>query len=209
MRAIMEKTIGTFDFSLSKECIMLKLDSDILDHCARFSCGDEDLDDFFANDAIAYDKDLMGKTYCWVLKEDNTKIIGMITLANAAIQTTHLHNNPKRHLNRNIAFNKRGRTYPAVLIGRLGVSVDFQGSKFKVGAQIMEFIKSWFGGPDNKTGCRFVLVDAVNSDHTLQYYERNGFRPLFPRVNDEKDFYGINEEEELRTRMYYFDLLNY
>ena len=71
----------------------------------------------------------------------------------------------------------------------------------------MDFIKSWFDGVDNKTGCRFVLVDAVNTEHTLNYYERNGFKPLFPRIEDEKAFYNIPLDEELRTRMFYFDLL--
>ena len=73
---------------------MMKLDCDVLLHCKSFSCGDEDLDDFFANDAIAYERQLMGKTYCWLLKEDNTQCIGMVTLANAGIQTTHLKNIP-------------------------------------------------------------------------------------------------------------------
>lgn len=203
----MEKMTEVYNFPLSENCVMLKLDRDVLLHCTPFSCGDEDLDDFFANDAIAYEQDLMGKTYCWVLKNDNTRIVGMITLANAGIQTTHLQNNPKRHLNRNIAYNKRGRTYPAVLIGRLGVGTEFQGKEYRIGAQIMDFIKSWFDGVDNKTGCRFLLVDALNTGHTLDYYERNGFRPLFPRVEEEKRFYNIPAEETLRTRMLYFDLL--
>lgn len=55
----------------------------------------------------------------------------------------------------------------------------------------------------------FNLGNAVNSLHTSAYYERNDFKPLFPRVSDEKAFYEISEAEELRTRMYYFDLLTY
>lgn len=47
----------------------------------------------------------------------------------------------------------------------------------------------------------------MNNPHTLEYYERNAFKPLFPRESDEKSFYNINAEEELRTRMYYYDLL--
>ena len=72
---------------------------------------------------------------------------------------------------------------------------------------MMDFVKDWFVADDNKTGCRYVLVDAMNSEHTLNYYERNGFKPLYPRVKDERDFYHIKEEDELKTRMYYFDLL--
>ncbi len=194
-------------FLLDEQCVLVRVTQDVLDHCEPFSCGEEDLDDFFAHNAIAYEKELMGKTYCWILKEDVSKIIGMITLANAGIQTTHMKNHPRRKLNNLIPHVKQGRTYPAVLIGRLGVNIDFQGQGFRVGAQIMDFIKTWFKSYDNKTGCRFILVDAVNNPHAIAYYERNGFRPLFPRINDEKDFYNIPEIEDLRTRMYFFDLL--
>lgn len=194
-------------FALDDQCQLARVTQEVLNYCLPFSCGDEDLDDFFANNAIDYEKELMGKTYCWVLKDDITKIVGMVTLANAGIHTTHLQNNPKRKLNNLIPYVKQGRTYPAVLIGRLGVSVDFQGSDYRVGAQIMDFIKAWFKSYDNKTGCRFILVDAVNSEHAIRYYERNGFRPLFPREVDEKEFYKIPVTEKLHTRMYYFDLL--
>lgn len=132
--------------------------------------------------------------------------MGFVTLANAGIQTTHMQNNPKRHLHKSIAYNKQGRTYPAVLIGRIAVAKEFQGREFRVGAQIMDFVKDWFVAEDNKTGCRYVLVDAINAERTLKYYERNGFKPLFPRIEDEKEFYNV-KGESLRTRMHYFDLL--
>lgn len=194
-------------YRLNYDCTLFKYNEQILRNCQPFNCGVDDLNDFFTNDALAYETDLMGKTYCWLDNSDDTKIVAMITLANAGIQTTHLNNNPKRHLNKGIAHNKQGRTYPAVLIGRLGVNVNFQGPEYRIGAQIMDFIKEWFTTEDNKTGCRFVLVDAVNTPRTTRYYERNGFTPLFPRIADEKDYYSINQEEELRTRMYYFDLI--
>ena len=196
-------------FNLANDSTLYKLNELILQNCVPFDCGVEDLNDFFINDALTYEKDLMGKTYCWLDNSNDRKIVAMITLANAGIQTTHLPNNPKRHLHKAIANNKQGRTYPAVLIGRLGVDTDYLGDQFSIGAQIMDLIKDWFISNDNKTGCRFILVDAVNNTRTLAYYERNGFKPLFPRVSEEKSFYDIDESEELRTRMYYFDLLNY
>ncbi|MDE6018084.1 MAG: GNAT family N-acetyltransferase [Muribaculaceae bacterium] len=192
--------------SIYDDCTFAKVNERFLAHCKPFSCGDSDLDDFFLNDALAYEKDLMGKTYCWVINDDITKVVGFVTLANAGIQTTHMQNNPKRHLHKNISYNKQGRTYPAVLIGRIAVAKEFQGKEYRIGTQMMDFVKDWFIAEDNKTGCRFVLVDAVNSNRTLQYYERNGFKPLFPRIEDEKDFYHINGDD-LKTRMYYFDLL--
>lgn len=192
--------------SIYDDCQFAKVNRGLLNNCKSFTCGDTDLDDFLYSDSLAYDRDMMGKTYCWVLNDDVTNIVGFVTLANAGIQTTHLQNNPKRHLNKSIAYNKQGRTYPAVLIGRIAVAKEFQGKEFRIGSQIMDFVKDWFAADDNKTGCRYVLVDAMNNEHTLKYYERNGFKPLFPRVADEKEFYHIMGEE-LKTRMYYFDLL--
>lgn len=194
-------------FSIYDDCRFAKVTHGLISNCKPFTCGDSDLDDFLYSDALAYEKDLMGKTYCWVLNDDVAHVVGFVTLANAGIQTTHMQNNPKRHLHKSIAYNKQGRTYPAVLIGRIAVAKEFQGKEFRVGSQMMDFVKDWFVADDNKTGCRYVLVDAMNSEHTLNYYERNGFKPLFPRVKDERDFYRIKEEDELKTRMYYFDLL--
>lgn len=194
------------EFPIDSKCIFAKVSQGLIDNCKPFSCGEDDLDDFFYNDTVAYEKDLMGKTYCWLLADDIFRVVGYVTLANAGIQTTHMQNNPKRHLHKAIAYNKQGRTYPAVLIGRIAVAKEFQGKEYCVGYQIMNFIKKWFVTDDNKTGCRYVLVDAMNSEHTLKYYERNGFKPLFPRIDDEKEFYNIHDGE-LRTRMYYFDLL--
>lgn len=162
------------EFPIDVKCHFAKVNQGLLANCQPFYCGENDLDDFLYNDALAYERDLMGKTYCWVLADDVTKVVGFVTLANAGIQTTHLQNNPKRHLHKNIAYNKQGRTYPAVLIGRIAVAKEFQGKKYCIGYQIMNFIKKWFVTDDNKTGCRYVLVDAMNTEHTLKYYERNG-----------------------------------
>lgn len=87
-------------FSITEDCKLTRVDEELLAHCNDFTCGASDLDDFLYNDSMAYENDLMGKTYCWLLKEDNTNVVGYVTLANAGIQTTHLQNNPKRHLNK-------------------------------------------------------------------------------------------------------------
>ena len=74
------------------------------------------------------------------------------------------------------------RRFPGVLIGRLGVSQEFQGKE--IGTELMDFIKSWFVD-SNKTGCRFLIVDAYNDRNTLNYYESNGFKYLFSTENQE------------------------
>lgn len=84
-----------------------KLNELILKNCAPFDCGGYDLNDFFAKVAIAYEGDLRGKTYCWLDNSNDRKIVAMITLANAGIRTTHMPGNPKRHINKTIAYNKQ------------------------------------------------------------------------------------------------------
>lgn len=58
---------------LSDSCTFHELTDDILAACQPFSCGNEDLDDFFAHDATRYAHFLMGKTYCFRSGSDPSK----------------------------------------------------------------------------------------------------------------------------------------
>ena len=191
---------------LDEDCVMVKLTHDILSHCHKFECGDSDLDEFFNEDAILYDAELLGKTYCWILKDRPDTILAAFTLANDSIKTYGMPNNVRNRIQRSVANPKRGRTYPAVLIGRLGVNLHYQGGESHVGTQVMDFIKKWFRSDDNKTGCRFIVVDAVNSPATIGYYNHNGFKPIYTDEAAERDFFNIDSDDYLRTRMMYFDL---
>ena len=85
--------------------------------------------------------------------------------------------------------HKRLKSYPAAKIGRLAVDASLKGNG--IGQRILNFIKCYFTA-DNKTGCRFITVDAYAA--AIPFYLRNGFVPL----NDE----DIDEP----TRLLYFDL---
>lgn len=54
---------------LLDKCKLKKMDDEILSTCHPFTCGDEDLDDFFLHDAMRYKAELLGKTYCFVLDD--------------------------------------------------------------------------------------------------------------------------------------------
>ena len=71
----------------------------------------------------------------------------------------------------------------------------------------MSFIKSWFVEPNNKTGCRFVLVDAYNDEIPLKFYKKNGFTEIFSSEDEERSFLEISGTEKLNTRLLYFDLI--
>ena len=191
-------------FSLFDQCVMLPYNSHVRERCLPFTCGDTDLDDFFHNDAERYAAELMGKTYCWITEQKPHRIVALFTLANDSIKTLYLDKTTRNRLNRPIDNPKRGRSYPATLIGRIGVNQEFQG--INVGSQLMQFIKDWFRHEDNKTGCRFLVVDAYNNPRTLHFYERNDFRFLHTDEVEERAYYDIPSEITIATRLMYFDL---
>lgn len=171
-----------------------------------FDCNNNDLNEFFKQDAIKYSIDLLGKTYAFVLDEDKKNIVCMFTVSNDSLKADDLPNSRRKKVNKEIPRNKQRKSYPAVLIGRLGVDSRF--SCGGVGSQLMDFIKAWFIDPLNKTGCRFIVVDAYNNSRAIKYYQKNDFEFLFSSENQEKEYIGKESAEELKTRMMYFDLLS-
>ena len=102
-----------------------------------------------------------------------------------------------------IPKEKRIRRYPAVLIGRLGVDVQFANNG--IGTELMQILKFWFIEPDNKAAVRYLAVDALNNSRTLNYYEKNGFAYLFK--DEEQEAISSKLKQPLRTRYMYFDLI--
>ena len=193
-------------FDLSNDAIRLPYNHDVASYCDAFICNDADLDDFFANVASFYDTELLGKTYAWVSIANPQHILGMITLANDSIKLKLISSSALNRLQRGVINKKRGINFPAVLIGRLGVSAADRGKGFNIGSQILDFVKNWFRSSDNKTGCRFIVVDAYNNDRTIHFYQKNGFKLLYKTENEERDFLELKEGEPLETRFMFFDL---
>lgn len=170
-----------------------------------FSCGDKDLDEFFANDCLDFTKQLLGKTYCYRLNEDPSKVVCAFTLANAGVRVSDLPNFRKKKIEANIPHIKAIKDYPAVLVARLGVSKDFR--SLHIGSDILSYIKLWFLDPYNKTGCCFMIVDAYNEPATTAFYEQNGFKMVFSTEQQEKDYRHIESDVSLNTRLMYYDLM--
>lgn len=71
----------------------------------------------------------------------------------------------------------------------------------------MTFIKIFFR-TKNKTGCRFIIVDALNNDSTINFYKKNGFQFLIEDERLEAKYVGIGMNRlPLHTRLMFFDLL--
>lgn len=195
---------------LFEKCTLKPYDAETLRYCQPFDCGNTDLNDFFAADVLHYTAELLGKSYCFTLDEDDKQIVAAFTIANDSIKTYSLPNARKKKVNAEIPRQKQMKSYPAVLIGRLGVGTAFRkmaGEEKSVGDQLMDFIKFWFTDSANKTGCRFIVVDAYNEEAPLRYYKRNGFEVLFSSAEQEKQYTNQPAEKELLTRLLYFDLI--
>ena len=133
------------------------------DDSYRFDCGDRDLTEFFLVDAIPHKKELIGVTY-FFYDDSRKSAIAFFTVSNDAVRTDSFKGS--------LPEGKRYNYYPAVKIGRFGVDKEYQ--RQHIGRQMMDFIKQFFVS-ENKTGCRFLTVDAYNKPEILEFYRKNEF----------------------------------
>ena len=155
-----------------------------------FDCGDTDLNDFIINEAHHYRKALIAVTYVMEHRETG-EVVGYFSLANDRVSVTDLDNKTDFNRFRKHRFvnEKRLRSYPAVKLCRLGVAQTVR--EKNIGSFLLDFIKSYFLD-DNKTGCRFITVDAYID--AIPFYERNDFQHL------------KRHDDDLVTRLLFFDL---
>lgn len=155
-----------------------------------FDCGDADLNDFILKESPFYRQALLAVSYV-VENKYNYAISAYFSLANDKVALNDFESKTEFNRFRKHRFvnEKRLKSYPAVKICRLGVDLSMKGQY--MGTFLLNFIKSYFV-IDNKTGCRFLTVDAYAG--AVPFYLKNGFIPL----ND--------EDADADTRLLYFDL---
>ncbi len=155
-----------------------------------FDCGDTDLNEFILKEAALYRKALLAVTY---ILEDipSGEVLAYFSLANDRVSLSDFESKTEFNRFRKHRFinEKRLKSYPAGKLCRLAVSFSAKGMHF--GSYLVDFIKSFFI-TDNKTGCRFLTVDAYTD--AIPFYLKNGFVPL----ND--------DDKDDATRLLYFDL---
>ncbi len=172
------------------QLVISKLDEN--ETVKTFDCGDSDLNDFILYESPLYRKEKLSITYVLKNADDinNEQVIAFFSLSNDRISLSDFDNKTKyNRFSRRFNNRKRLKSYPAAKIGRLAVNVSMKGHS--IGTYLLKFIKTYFTS-DNKTGCRFITVDAYAA--AIPFYLNNGFVPL----NDE----DIDEP----TRLLYFDL---
>ena len=203
--------MNNYQFDIMERCDFMPLTAELasLPFCCGETEGDKDLEDFFHHNALLYAQERLGKTYCFVNNEGEfSEIVAFFTVSNDSVKTTFIPKPSANKVQRTIPGQKHLRTYPAVLLGRLGVNKKYQGRNFLVGQQVMNFIKTWFVQEDNKTGCRFLVVDAYNQPNVLSFYERNKFKYLYATEELERAEQHFPETSPVYTRLMFLDLLH-
>lgn len=155
-----------------------------------FSCGDPDIDEFFSADSRVGGQELLCVTYAFMNPETG-EVVGFFSVSNDSIKKEDVPNSARKRWLRRVPHEKQYSSMPTAKIGRLGVSLVAQ--KSGVGTKILDFLKAWFTH-ENKTGCRFLVVDAYKKNEILNFYKKNGFEFL------------SSEDAGESTRIMYFDL---
>ena len=152
-----------------------------------FKCEKDDINDFYLNDAIKYKKLLLAETYIFLL--DKKIPVALVSLTNDKIELPD---------EKKLQYIPEEKSYlrhlPAVKIARLGVCKEYQG--LGIGTKLINMCKKLFVSY-NRTGCRFVTVDAYNEDKVKSFYKKNNF--IFLSSRDIKS----------KTRVMYCDLKPY
>ena len=178
--------------------------------CQPYACSkDKHIDKFFREEFSDYEYQMLGKSYCFVTREEQ-KVVAAFSLANSSVRVDDMPKSKRNKLNRKIPFSKQRSQYPAVLVAQLAIFDGFGGNN--IGKEVLDFIKSWFIDPLNKTGCRYVIVDAVNTPKVLNFYQNNGFEFIFS--SDEEEMRYMSKAEQVadgevfrETRLMVYDLM--
>jgi GNAT superfamily N-acetyltransferase len=188
---------------LTTECELVALSFEF--PLVDFDCSDMDLNDFFNHDADKWQSQMLGNTYFFRHLETG-KAVCAFTVSSDGLKAYTLPNSRRKKVNAFIPNEKSLQSYPAILIGRLGVASVFAGHG--LGAQLMEFIKSWcfYTYPDF---FRFLLVDAYNQPAVLDYYQRNEFAFVFSTEEQEQKYKKPETADHLHTRFMFYDMIQW
>ncbi|NLR79076.1 GNAT family N-acetyltransferase [Chitinophaga eiseniae] len=160
-----------------------------------FDCGDTELNEFLLSKALHYKNELLAVTY---LLKDKERTVAFFSVFNDSLWIREqdfvsksafkkfrrgIVSHPKRHL----------EYYPAMKIGRLGVSNQVQ--KGGIGKGIIDWIIGLAVKHNNECACKLITVDAYAQ--STRFYERNGFQ------------YLDHMDKNVDTKQMYLDLTPY
>ena len=158
-----------------------------------FSCTRNiDLQDFLYNKAVTFEKNLRSRTYLYI---DNTtqEVAAYFTIT---ISTLHTDSISLKVIKLLDGYKNDVASIPCFLIGQLGKSDKFEPRK--IGEYILDDAIEIIDRSQQSLGGRFILLDAINKEQVIKFYEANAFFPI------EKD----PDSESIKMIKPYFELLD-
>ena len=147
---------------------------------------DAKLLEYFLKDAKDVESELNTKSYFLHEKNNQDPLVGF-SISNNALEACS-------DIDMAILHNSQYNIYPAVLIGRFATHTKY--TKKGLGSLTIDLIKNWFI-TDNKTGCRFIIVDSRKE--AVNFYTKCGF----------EEYPEENKKTKQDTTLLYFDLKAY
>jgi len=188
---------------LERDCKMVILSEEQI--ISGFDCGNNDLNDFFNHDALKYKSQMLSRTYFFRHRSSGT-VVCAFSFSASSIKTADLPGSRRKKVKEYIPREKSLKSYPAALIGRLGVSKEFR--SHGIGTQLIKVIKNvcLFQYPDF---IRYLLVDAYNEPAIIGFYQKNEFALVFSTEDQEKQTYRQMLSEPLQTRYMFYDMMQW
>ena len=187
--------------NLTQDCVRLILSENQI--IRDFDCGNVDLNDFFNQDALEYKRQMLSQTI-FSRHKISGKVICAFSFSASSIKTADLPGSRRKKVKEFVPREKSLKSYPAILIGRLGVSTDFSGQG--AGSQLIEIIKN-LCIVNFSDFVRYLLVDAYNEPAVLGFYQKNDFKAVFSTEKQEKENYRQSPSEPLQTRYMFYDMM--
>ena len=189
--------------NLKMDCEMVILSEEQI--ISGFDCGNADLNEFFNRDALEYARQMLARTY-FFCHNISDAVVCAFSFSASSIKTADLPGSRRKKVKEYVPREKSLKSYPGILIGRLGVSTEFNGQG--VGSQLMDVIKDFclMRFPDF---VRFLLVDAYNEPAVIGFYQKNKFSAVFSTEEQEKETYRQSPSDPLQTRYMFYDMIQW
>ncbi|MBP5704442.1 MAG: hypothetical protein J6X12_07060 [Paludibacteraceae bacterium] len=152
----------------------------------KFKSKNSKLNNFLERKAKHHQKEQLAYTYLLFYKNDDNEnvLVGYYTLSCSALTATEYIRSKFHH-------SKQYEEYPAILIGRLAISKDYESKGF--GTFILNSIKYSLCEDMRLVAGRFLVLDAVQE--SIDFYKKNRFE------------FWTSEDRNEPTRLMFFDLL--
>ena len=188
---------------LEKDCEMFVLSEEQV--ISDFDCGNADLNDFFNHEALLYRQQMLSQTI-FLRHKSSGAVVCAFSFSASSIKTADLPSSRRKKVKELVPREKSLKSYPGILIGRLGVSIEFSGQG--AGSQLIEIIKHFclINFPDF---VRYLFVDAYNEPAIIGFYQKNDFTSVFSTEEQEKQSYRHPPSEPLHTRYMFYDMIQW